>query len=119
MEKTFFFPLRVLSLAKVPFNAESPLFFLVILLEPDGLVSFVAGVKGNQRKRDDDVPNVSGLEGCPRQTCHDGPTNPANPRDGSEKTACRWVRNCAMGRKVRGLLGYNSWDNCRGELRHP
>ena len=32
----------------------------MILLEPDGLVSFVAGVEGKQRKRDDDVPDVSG-----------------------------------------------------------
>ena len=33
---------------------------LVILLEPDGLVSLVAGVEGEQRKRDDDVPDVGG-----------------------------------------------------------
>ena len=33
---------------------------LVILLQSDGLVSLVAGVEGEERERDDDVPDVSG-----------------------------------------------------------
>ena len=32
----------------------------MILLEPDGLVSLVAGVEREQGKRDDDVPDVGG-----------------------------------------------------------
>ena len=32
----------------------------MIFLEPDGLVSFVAGVESEKRERDDDMPNVSG-----------------------------------------------------------
>ena len=32
----------------------------MVLLETDGLVSLVAGVEGEQGKRDDDVPDVGG-----------------------------------------------------------
>ena len=32
---------------------------LMVLLEPDCLVSFVAGVESDQGERDDDVPDVS------------------------------------------------------------